>query len=224
VSLYLIIVILIFIFPLILSFESRVRFYRKFLPLLKAILLVGPIFILWDILAVTYGDWSFNPRYLAGITVGNLPIEEILFFVVVPYSCLFIYEVLDYLGVEQAVRISPKVLLALAMVLFLGAWVYRQQIYTFAALSAASLTLLIVLKARPALFQSRKYWLFLFVNSFPFIIVNGILTAVPVVNYNAGAIWGVRLGTIPLEDFFYCFSYLTLSVLVYLDAQRRRVN
>lgn len=49
----------------------------------------------------------------------------------------------------------------------------------------------------------------------PFGIFNGILTGIPVVEYNPQAILGWRLGTIPAEDFIYNFSYLGFVVLAY---------
>ncbi|HET9916194.1 MAG TPA: lycopene cyclase domain-containing protein, partial [Candidatus Binatia bacterium] len=58
----------------------------------------------------------------------------------------------------------------------------------------------------------------------PFAIVNTILTALPVVRYSSSAIWGVRLGTIPVEDFFYNYSLLSFYLLSYRLLGRRRAT
>ena len=62
------------------------------------------------------------------------------------------------------------------------------------------------------------------VSLIPFLLVNGILTGSfnnPVVLYNSSAIINVRLLNIPLEDFFYCFSMLALTLLPYNYFKKR---
>ena len=53
-------------------------------------------FLIWDIFATYRGHWNFNPRYNLGLYVFNLPIEEVLFFFVIPYCCLFSWTVLKF--------------------------------------------------------------------------------------------------------------------------------
>jgi len=89
-SRYLLINLLTVIFPVILSFEKKISFYRKFRFYLYSVLVVSPVYLVWDAIATSRGDWGFSPEYLAGVYLFGLPLEEILFFVTVPYSCLFI--------------------------------------------------------------------------------------------------------------------------------------
>jgi hypothetical protein len=63
--------------------------------------------------------------------------------------------------------------------------------------------------------------MFLVITFVPFLLFNGLLTALPVVLYNPKEIWGVRAYTIPIEDFFYSFSLLGFNALVYRLVQRR---
>ncbi|MBP9700369.1 lycopene cyclase domain-containing protein [Candidatus Woesebacteria bacterium] len=52
-------------------------------------------FIGWDLLAVERGHWSFNPHYLSGISFLGLPLEEYLFFFLIPQACLLIWGILN---------------------------------------------------------------------------------------------------------------------------------
>jgi lycopene cyclase domain-containing protein len=63
--------------------------------------------------------------------------------------------------------------------------------------------------------SSRNYWIFILITYIPFFIVNFLLTSPPIVWYNPEAIWGIRLTTIPLEDFFYSFSLLSFYLIAY---------
>lgn len=82
--------------PLILSFSKKLDFYKYPARLVLSILLPFILFILWDIFATTRGHWSFNPLYTVGFKIFGLPIEEILFFIVIPFCALFTWECVKY--------------------------------------------------------------------------------------------------------------------------------
>lgn len=77
--------------PLELGLGARV--YRRWRRALAAVLPVAAAFVAWDIAAVAAGWWSFDPRYILGIRLpGGLPIEEVLFFVVIPVCAILTLE------------------------------------------------------------------------------------------------------------------------------------
>ncbi|MDI1462963.1 lycopene cyclase domain-containing protein [Catellatospora sp. KI3] len=78
--------------PLELLLGARV--YRRPRRLLAALAPVVALFVLWDLAAVARGHWWFDPRYTTGVRLLGLPVEEWLFFVVVPLCALLTYEVL----------------------------------------------------------------------------------------------------------------------------------
>src|ERR1700761_1345965 len=99
---YLLIDLLTLLFPLLLSFDKKVAFYKTWKYLWRGVLLTGIFFIVWDVLFTRLGVWSFNDAYILGIRIGGLPIEEWLFFIVVPYACAFIYScLLAYLPIGK---------------------------------------------------------------------------------------------------------------------------
>src|SRR6056300_394436 len=90
-GLYLLLDAITLFFPLVLSFDQKVAFFKTWRALFPAILIIGIPFLIWDVWFTKMGVWGFNPDYLVGLDIVNLPIEEVLFFVVVPYACTFIY-------------------------------------------------------------------------------------------------------------------------------------
>ena len=61
-----------------------------------ATLIVAPPFVLWDVLVTAAGHWRFSPEYTMGIDIFNLPIEEVLFFLVVPLVSILVWETTGY--------------------------------------------------------------------------------------------------------------------------------
>jgi lycopene cyclase domain-containing protein len=71
----------------------RAGVYRRWRRLLRALLPVVAIFSAWDVAAIAWGHWSYNPRYVTGWQLpGRLPFEELAFFVVVPLCGLLTFE------------------------------------------------------------------------------------------------------------------------------------
>jgi lycopene cyclase domain-containing protein len=93
---YLIINLLTVLFPVALSFDKRVAFAKSWKYLWPGMAITGLVFLFWDVLFTIYGVWSFNDKYITGIKFIGLPLEEILFFLTVPFSCTFIYACLNH--------------------------------------------------------------------------------------------------------------------------------
>lgn len=214
-STYLFINLLIVIVPLLFSFESKIKFYNKFPSYLFSVLIVSTMFIIWDSIAAARGDWGFNEEHILGITFMNLPLEEILFFLTVPYSCLFIYESIALYIREEKIVISKYIFLSIAVVLIIIAFIFSDQYYTFTVLLFTSIFLLIAFFFFKELIQSKVYWITIAVTFIPFLIFNFVLTYIPVVVYSQESIWGVRFISIPIEDFFYSYSMISFWILVY---------
>ena len=93
--LYLILDLLVFLGPLTRAFEPRIFYIGKWKRLLAATMAVWVLFLPWDAWFTAQGVWGFSAPYLVGWDFFGLPLEEVLFFVVVPWASYFIYEVLQ---------------------------------------------------------------------------------------------------------------------------------
>lgn len=77
---------------------SGSRVYRQPARLARAVLPAAAVFLVWDVLAVVNGVWSYNPRYLLGPRLPfGLPLEEALFFLVIPLCGLLSFETVERL-------------------------------------------------------------------------------------------------------------------------------
>ena len=93
--LYLTVDLAVLAIPLLCSFDRKVRFVRFWPALFPAIAVMMALFIPWDIAFTERGIWGFNPDYLSGLWIAGIPLEEWLFFLCIPYACLFTYESLS---------------------------------------------------------------------------------------------------------------------------------
>lgn len=209
---YLLINILTIFFPIVLSFDKRVAFYKRWKFIWPGMLITGVLFLFWDILFTIHGVWSFNDRYIIGVRIMDLPIEEIMFFLTVPFACIFIYECLNYyvkwqlpIGITKSISVILIILSAILTVVYHNHW---YTVITFGLLLVILIIFQFVLKSK----WLGRFWLAYIVSLLPFYIVNGILTAVPIVLYNNQQNLGIRVGTIPLEDHFYSMALLVMNV------------
>lgn len=221
-SIYLIINILIILIPLILSFEKNITYCKKIPQLFSSIFIVSTAYVIWDSIATKRGDWAFNSEHLIGIYFFELPIEEILFFITVPYSCIFIYETVKLYVKEKELHINKNIFWTAALLFMMTAIVFHYQHYTFTVTIFTAIFFLLTIFIKPQLLNSYHYWLTILISFVPFLVVNYFLTSIPVVTYDEAAFFGERFITIPFEDFLYSFSMISLWILFYEIALGRR--
>lgn len=224
--LYLLLDILTILFPLIFSFYSKANFSRKWRYLWIAIALPGMIFLIWDEYFTRLNIWGFNPEYLTGIYLGELPLEEALFFICIPYACVFTYEALNYLIRKDHFRkYQRSISIVLIGISLITAILNTDRAYTATTFFALAGYLAILEFALRSTFLSRFYFSYMFVL-IPFFIVNGILTGSfidgEIVWYNDAENLGIRIGTIPVEDIFYGMLLLVMNVSIFEWLQHKR--
>jgi len=216
--LYLFINIASFSIPFLYSFEKKMRFIQYWKSVFLAIVIVAVPFLVWDVIFTQNGVWGFNPMYYLGITIFGLPIEEILFFICIPYASIFTHYAFAYffpnLKLSNSVsRITTIFLLVLGVVVLVMAF---PKAYTIVDFSLFALLMLYSLISKDHILN-RFYITFLLVLV-PFFIVNGLLTGsfIPdeVVWYSNEENLGIRIGTVPVEDIFYAFSMLYMSLIL----------
>lgn len=76
--------------PLELFLHTRV--YARPRRLVLTLLPVLAVFVTWDVLAIRAGHWGYDPRQVTGVNLGDLPLEELLFFLVIPVCAILSYE------------------------------------------------------------------------------------------------------------------------------------
>ena len=204
-----------------LTFAPKVYYYRKMKSLIIAIVVISSLFIVWDALATARGDWGFNKKYITGHRIFGLPLEEILFFIAVPYSCIFLYETFHIYFKEKKVFYNIHLYNTLAISCFAIAVAYINKAYTATVFIMAGALFTSARFCFKSMFSSSLYWLYIIVCTFLFAIFNHMLTALPVVTYSHQAITGFRIGTIPIEDFFYNYSLLSFYLIIYLFAEQK---
>jgi lycopene cyclase domain-containing protein len=204
--------------PFLCSFHTKIRFDKTFYALWPALTLSAAPLLIWDYYFTRWGVWGFNKQYLLGPALGGIPIEEILFFFCIPYACVFTYFCLGKFGNLASTPVRPALLYALAGACSLLAIASVGSKYTSSvSLLAAALLLLHAALIRPL-------WMSRFIVAYsalllPFLIVNGILTGAgldePIVWYNNAENLGIRVGTIPVEDFLYALLLILLPITFY---------
>lgn len=214
------------IIPLIFSFHPKINFYKTWKEFFIAVLSVAVIFIAWDSVFTHLGVWSFNPRYVIGVYFFNLPVEEILFFICIPYSCVFTFYCLDkFYKLAWPAAVEDIFCIVFSVLLIIAGFIFKNKYYTSVTfLSTAFVCLLLKFILKINWFgKSVSVYVLLLV---PFLIVNGILTGTgleePVVRYNNSEILGLRLLTIPVEDIFYGFILILLNLAIYLQLLRKK--
>ncbi|WP_432712038.1 lycopene cyclase domain-containing protein [Pedobacter sp.] len=214
------------IVPFIFSFHPKLKFYKTWQAFFLAVIITGLFFVLWDNYFTSLGVWGFNKKYVIGLFIGHLPIEEILFFFCIPYACVYTYHCIDlFLKKSWSLRGESVLTLLFIIAFIVVAIIYDHQTYTlFAFLSPA--ILLFIAKYILKVQWLGRFYLIYGILLLPFLIVNGVLTGTgldnPVVWYNEEEIFGFRILTIPFEDIFYGMAMVLMNLLIYKTLLKKK--
>lgn len=213
---YLLVLFLTVVICFIFSFDKRIQFNKYFVPFIKASVLVAIPFILWDAWFTSKGVWWFNSSYTLEFYILGLPLEECLFFICIPFSCVFTYFCLNkFFRLSWANAFNNMIVFFSIIVLIVCALLFHDKIYTFVTCVITALTLLYLHLI------VRAYWIgqgsFVYsILMIGFFLVNGVLTGTglesPIVNYNPNDFLNIRILTIPIEDAVYGYAQFMLNI------------
>ncbi|MHA6697311.1 lycopene cyclase domain-containing protein [Chryseobacterium sp. A321] len=225
---YILILFFTVIICFIASFDKRLQFNQHFGAFLKSAILVAIPFIAWDVWFTAKGVWWFNTNYTLGFVIAGLPIEEWLFFICIPFSCVFTYFCFDkFFKIDGLSGFNNVIVFVAIVVCAVIALLHHDKIYTLVTALSTILTLVYLH------FIARVDWIgkaslvftVLMLGFFP---VNGILTGsgieTPIVNYNPKDFLGIRILTIPIEDAIYGYTQFLLVLYFFTTFKKRELK
>ncbi len=215
---YLIFNIVVLSGPLFFGSLKKFYFLNYMRSALISILLTAIPFIIWDII-VTDRHWFFAEQYTLDFRIFGLPLEEILFFISVPYACLFTWQMLKKFSSDNSITsksYTNKILIfsitviALAIINFISG-----KEYTGLAFFFFSLSILFDYYLGSKIITNKVFvYYFLLVSIFT-LLFNGFLTWRPIVTYDSVYQLDFRIFTIPVEDFFFGYALLIFATSIF---------
>ncbi len=214
--------------PFLFSFHPKLNFYKLWKYFFPATFIMMAFFIPWDIIFTQNGIWGFNEKYLSGIKLANLPIEEWLFFICIPYACIFTIcafkNLLPKFSISekttQIIYFSIQTILIATLLYFYDRW------YTAINFGYAIVLLALVFNYNREVLQ--VFFPVFLILLVPFFIVNGFLTGSwiheEVVWYNNAENLGIRMHTIPIEDTIYNLGMLLTVFLVTEKLEQKKIT
>lgn len=220
------------IIPFIFSFHPKLNFYKKWRPFVIGTGVMLIIFVIWDMYFTSLGIWGFNDKYLTGIYIGNLPLEEILFFICIPYASVFTYHCFSIFTAGKSLsNLYIALTWAIVAVCLVIGILHYDKWYTASSHFICAIFLLyhlLILKSK----YLKTFMLTFLVLLIPFILSNGALTGItfweyPIYNtnpegvtemivwYNNAENLSTRVFSMPMDDLSYGLTMLLLVVTIY---------
>jgi len=219
---YLTINILTMVLPVLLSFEKRIHYVKKWKYAFAAAAVTGFFFVLWDQVFTALGVWGFNKKYLIGIFLEGVPIEEILFFVSIPFAGIFIYEVVCCFVPKDILKttVKPITYVIGSSLVVVGIFNFSK-LHTLVVFVLLALLFLLHIKAIKSSYLGRFYVAYS-ASLIPIFLVNWMLAngiksvdTAPVIWYNNAENLAIRVGGIPVENALYCMLLLLVNITLY---------
>ncbi|PZR11818.1 MAG: hypothetical protein DI536_15890 [Archangium gephyra] len=215
---------LVMIAPLVLVGLFRPQWFQGGLkPGIKATISASIPFIVWDALVVNR-HWWFNPAYVMPLRIFGLPVEEYLFFCIVPLACIFTWELAFAAKRERPVKwLSFAPWLVMAVTAALGAWAWSTgREYTAFSLWSVGFSALMDVFAGTRVYSMVKGWAYLVTVGALTTVFNGYLTGRPIVQYDERFQLPFRVITIPIEDYGFGIALAMLAASLYQANRARR--
>lgn len=210
------ILVIILLIPVYFIFSGKTGYIKNFRYVLPAIFVSAFLFLLWDIKFTDVGIWSYKEKFTLGVFHKGLPLEQWLFYFIVPFSALFVYEFLkerrpnlDYNNVFTAVS------LILLIVFAIVAYKYRLRFYTFFCFLFAVVYFAYVIFRRQFKGHLTHFFFSYFVMLVPYLILSGFLTWSTAVEYHQEQVLNVWIMMVPIENLVYLFLLLIINTTVY---------
>ena len=197
----------------------RTDFIKNWKNFIISTSLIAIIYLIWDVIFTNTGIWGFNDNYCLGIYFLKIPLEEWLFFFVIPFCSLFTHYA--FFTIYSNLRLNKTLTLYVSVFIILLSFflIVTNLSKAYTTVNFAFLAVIIVLGTMYKLKLLQQFYISFLIILIPFIIVNGILTGVvtetPIVWYNDLENLGIRFYTIPVEDFGYAFSMLFGNALIF---------
>lgn len=204
--------------PFIASFYKSYPFYKSWKYFFKANLIVSFLFIIHDIYFTSIEVWGFNQDYLINFFIFNLPLEEVLFFICIPYACVFTYFVFSKYVPDNFIHvIFYKAILNFLILLTLLSSIINYD-YLYTSFTSVSLFLTLIFVKLKKIDIRKAILSYIAILPF-FFLSNGLLTGSfieePIVWYNHNENLDLRIFTIPVEDIFYGFLLIISNCLLF---------
>ena len=212
---YLFLLLFTIAYPLAKTWDKRLKFHKKLKHIIPSIIITAIPFLIWDVIFQKNQIWTFSHEHTLGLNILGLPIEEWLFFLIIPYACFFIYETMKYFTGKTTFKYIRGISISLALVLFVISLFSVHLNYTFISFVLASLILFILANRKQISHHLSNFFKGYLVSLVPFFLINGVLTKLPVVLYNNEENLSFRLFSIPVEDAIYLLSLLFINFSLY---------
>jgi lycopene cyclase domain-containing protein len=202
--------------PLIADKYFRVGLFDSIVKRPRLFLASCTLLCLLDMFLYVVHSWWYNPAYCGAFFTSAFPLEEVLFFFTTPYALLFIYTVLSPLPFRS---IAPYAGAIGIILLLSGVAIKTRDGYWYTATAG-------VIAGVALITSASKEWIGRCLVTYglsliPFIVLNGVLTSLPVVIYNPSAILGYRIGSIPIEDFVFSLI-MTITTIAFWECERSK--
>ncbi|GAB1453255.1 hypothetical protein MASR2M47_33110 [Draconibacterium sp.] len=184
--------------------------------MLPAIIFSGTIFIMLKIRFLQSGFISFNENFLMHKNILNLPIEEWLFLLVISF---FAFSVYILVNVKLEKFNKPNLFYVVSILLLIGfayeAWYSRQKLIPFFVFFLLAIYFGYTLfrnKFKPHL---TKFYISYFIVAIPFFLIKIVLNTLPVILYNNDFTLGIRLISVPVEEFANLFLLMLINITIF---------